>query len=233
MLLVKMSSLSGLHRCLFQCPRRGIKSLPFIKPYYPPRRGAIKSEWRSKQSRLLPVNKIQLPKDFTQWDAEFNKTLEFSSQVDSLKTRGFRRSYKPYEPPAQVDEIILSTLGEIYNLSSDVKADQIQLNDDLKKKTELLNILAQKTGHRVPNSFLHFMSNAEDLLDFYRTPIDCKNYYDRLISSENSLPKNLHAIKDYIRFDPSDGHPFHQVSAYPRSSTIICTPESKRRYKPV
>ncbi|CAB4060033.1 unnamed protein product [Lepeophtheirus salmonis] len=29
-------------------PSRGLKSIPFIKPYYPPRKGTMRSEWRSQ-----------------------------------------------------------------------------------------------------------------------------------------------------------------------------------------
>eukprot|EP00096_Caligus_rogercresseyi_P012049 TRINITY_DN493_c0_g2_i1.p1 TRINITY_DN493_c0_g2~~TRINITY_DN493_c0_g2_i1.p1 ORF type:complete len:249 (+),score=63.94 TRINITY_DN493_c0_g2_i1:11-757(+) len=227
---MSLLSLPGRSICT-RTPSRGLKSIPFIKPYYPPRRGSIQSEWRSKKSYFLPIQKLGPPEEFTKWDQGFQESLKFSSQTDSLKTRGFRRSYKPYQPAQDVDQIILEVLGEVYELTQGTIAYEVQLNADLEKKTRALTILADKTGHRVPNSLLHFMSNGEELLEFYRTPIDMNNFYDRLSTPSSDLPKNLHALKDYIRFDPKESHPLHAVSAYPRSSTIITTPETKRKYK--
>uniref|UniRef100_A0A0K2UD89 Large ribosomal subunit protein mL50 n=1 Tax=Lepeophtheirus salmonis TaxID=72036 RepID=A0A0K2UD89_LEPSM len=214
-------------------PSRGLKSIPFIKPYYPPRKGTMRSEWRSKQNHVLPIQTMGPPAEFTKFDVGFDKALQFSSQVESLKTKGFRRHYKAYEPPQDIDALVLSTLNEVYTLPQSTVADQVSLNKDLVKKAELLESLAVKTNHRVPNSFLHFLTNGQHLLEFYRTPVDMKNYYDRLSSSSAELPKNIYIQKEAIRFDPSDDHPLHKVSAYPRSSTIIMNPESKRKFKGV
>eukprot|EP00096_Caligus_rogercresseyi_P012053 TRINITY_DN493_c0_g2_i8.p1 TRINITY_DN493_c0_g2~~TRINITY_DN493_c0_g2_i8.p1 ORF type:complete len:241 (+),score=47.81 TRINITY_DN493_c0_g2_i8:11-733(+) len=185
---MSLLSLAGRSICT-QTPTRGLKSIPFIKPYYPPRRGSIQSEWRSKKSYFLPIQKLGPPEEFTKWDQGFQESLKFSSQTDSLKTRGFRRSYKPYQPAQDVDQIILEVLGEVYELTQGTIAYEVQLNADLEKKTRALTILADKTGHRVPNSLLHFMSNGEELLEFYRTPIDMNNFYDRLSTPSSDLPK--------------------------------------------
>ncbi|KAM9251339.1 LOW QUALITY PROTEIN: large ribosomal subunit protein mL50 [Cariama cristata] len=59
-------------------------------------------------------------------------------------------------------------------------------------KYRLLAQLAAELGHAVPNSQLHQMCSAEDVLNFYRTPVKDVSKFDELCAAE--LPPNLKII---------------------------------------
>ncbi|NWT76610.1 RM50 protein, partial [Prunella himalayana] len=59
-------------------------------------------------------------------------------------------------------------------------------------KHRLLARLAAELGHAVPNSQLHRMRRAGDVLGFYRTPVKDGTKIDELAAAE--LPPNLKII---------------------------------------
>ncbi|NWZ72625.1 RM50 protein, partial [Acrocephalus arundinaceus] len=59
-------------------------------------------------------------------------------------------------------------------------------------KHRLLARLAAELGHAVPNSQLHQMCCAGDVLGFYGTPVKDGNKIDELVAAE--LPPNLKII---------------------------------------
>lgn len=71
---------------------------------------------------------------------------------------------------------------------------------------------------------------------FYSVKVDLKTPYERLEAATKTgdLPANLHIQLDAHRFDPETGtSDFDLVTAFPRSSTIMVTPEARRKYKDV
>ena len=106
-------------------------------------------------------------------------------------------------------------------------------------KVQLLACLAESFGgHRVPNSLLHTMTSLDKVLTFYCTKVDMLSPYDRLEQGVRSgdLPPNLTVQLEPLRFDP-ESSPSKQdvgrITAFPRSSTILSTPEAQKKWKPV
>ncbi|KFO60537.1 hypothetical protein N302_05539, partial [Corvus brachyrhynchos] len=61
------------------------------------------------------------------------------------------------------------------------------------RKHRLLAQLAAELGHAVPNSRLHQLRRAGDVLGFYRTPVKDGTKLDELAAAE--LPPNLKIIR--------------------------------------
>ena len=105
------------------------------------------------------------------------------------------------------------------------------------EKVQLLASLAEHLdGHRVPNSLLHTMTTLDKVLTFYSTNVDMLSPYDRLEQGVRcgALPANLTVQLEPLRFDPSQAtQSIGRVTAFPRSSTILSTPEAKKKFSPV
>ena len=59
--------------------------------------------------------------------------------------------------------------------------------------------------------------------------------YDRLeLGVQNELlPQNLHVQLEPVRFDPDTAsNDLGRISAYPKHSTILVTPEAQKKWKP-
>jgi hypothetical protein len=69
---------------------------------------------------------------------------------------------------------------------------------------------------------------------FYSVQVDLKTPYERLEAGTKSgeLPPNLHIMLDAHRFDPENGtSDLDRITAFPRTSTFLITPEARRKYK--
>ncbi|XP_019372616.1 PREDICTED: 39S ribosomal protein L50, mitochondrial [Gavialis gangeticus] len=66
---------------------------------------------------------------------------------------------------------------------------------DLGLRYNLLAQLAAELGHAVPNSQLHQMRTAQDVLDFYSIPVKDGSKFDELCAGE--LPPNLKITWEY------------------------------------
>ena len=118
------------------------------------------------------------------------------------------------------------------------------LNKDFSKieisgetKAQLLATLAEEfKGHRVPNSLLHTMTSLDKVFSFYSTPVSEESPYDKLEAGvqRGDLPQNLHVQIEPLRFDPSTAtSDLGKITAYPRQSTLLVTPEARKKWKPV
>ena len=69
------------------------------------------------------------------------------------------------------------------------------------------------------------------MLDFYSTPVTQTSAYEDL--SKLDLPKNLHIIQDYVRFDPETDTIYGGRTAFPGRDTVITSLKYKRKYKDI
>lgn len=191
-----------------------------------------------EQENLAPgfkmPSKMNVPS--VEFDEEFGKVTTFESQMKSLATRGFQRSWRPFTPPANVEEIFVSSCQKAFGedkwemIRQDFSKIKVQGVD----KVKLLSILAEDFGgHRVPNSLLHTMTTLDKVFTFYSTEVTDHSPYDLLESGvrQGILPQNLHVQLEPYRFDPNTATcAIGKTSAYPRESTILVTPEARKRF---
>ncbi|XP_039946074.1 large ribosomal subunit protein mL50 [Hirundo rustica] len=96
-----------------------------------------------------------------------------------------------YLPPENLQSCLESHVREVFgpSLPEDWQKAPLQEN---RLKYHLLARLAAELGHAVPNSQLHWMRCAGDVLSFYRTPVKDGTKIDELVAAE--LPSNLKII---------------------------------------
>ncbi|NWU46207.1 RM50 protein, partial [Hylia prasina] len=94
-------------------------------------------------------------------------------------------------PPEDLQNCLESHVREVFRSSLPKDWQQTPLQDNRLKHC-LLARLAAELGHAVPNSQLHQMRRAGDVLSFYRTPVKDGTKIDELVAAE--LPPNLKII---------------------------------------
>lgn len=109
---------------------------------------------------------------------------------------------KAYSPPADI-EIQLETIFETV-LGSTSRQTKL---DDINQKFNLFQSCSKKIEHSIPSSMLHSIKTVEDVVTFYKTPIDSRTPLDKMRTME--LPENLHVQFDYVRFHPGEIYVFH------------------------
>ncbi|NP_001006583.1 39S ribosomal protein L50, mitochondrial [Gallus gallus] len=95
---------------------------------------------------------------------------------------------RKYVPPENIQSILEARVKEICGPSLAGNWLQTSLKDN-RLKYQLLAQLAAELGHAVPNSQLHLMCSAQDVLTFYSTPVKDMLKFDELCAAE--LPPNL------------------------------------------
>ncbi|NXB00678.1 RM50 protein, partial [Cnemophilus loriae] len=98
---------------------------------------------------------------------------------------------RSYLPPEDLQSCLESLVREIFGPSLPEDWQQTPLQEN-RLKHRLLARLAAELGHAVPNSQLHRMHHAGDVLGFYRTPVKDRAKSDELAAAE--LPPNLKII---------------------------------------
>ncbi|NWT35441.1 RM50 protein, partial [Cardinalis cardinalis] len=93
-----------------------------------------------------------------------------------------------YAPPEDLQSCLESHVREVFGPSVPEDWQQAPLQEK-RLKHRLLARLAAELGHAVPNSQLHRMRRAGDVLGFYRTPVRDGSKIDELAAAE--LPPNL------------------------------------------
>ncbi|NXB37365.1 RM50 protein, partial [Eulacestoma nigropectus] len=96
-----------------------------------------------------------------------------------------------YLSPKDLQSCLESHVREVFGPSVPEDWQQTPLRENWLKH-RLLAQLAAKLGHAVPNSQLHQMRRARDVLGFYRTPVKDGTKFDELAAAE--LPPNLKII---------------------------------------
>ncbi|XP_004526980.1 39S ribosomal protein L50, mitochondrial [Ceratitis capitata] len=142
----------------------------------------------------------------------------------SLASKGFLRSHKPYNPPANVAEKV----REICSNLQISYADQYKLSN-LEEKFTFLNACFQGFQHSVPNSQVHELQSIGDVVQFYKTPVNTTVPYDALKTA--TLPENLHIQYDYVRFNPETDTKFKGQTAFPKSSTLVTGLRYRGKYE--
>ncbi|NXP43285.1 RM50 protein, partial [Leiothrix lutea] len=94
-------------------------------------------------------------------------------------------------PPDDLQSCLESHIREVFGPSLPEDWQQTLLQENMLKH-RLLARLAIELGHAVPNSQLHRMRRARDVLGFYRTPVKAGTKIDELVGAE--LPPNLKVI---------------------------------------
>ncbi|NXY85806.1 RM50 protein, partial [Alcedo cyanopectus] len=95
---------------------------------------------------------------------------------------------RSYTPPEDIQSFLESHIKEVFGPSLPDNWQQIPLKEN-RLKFRLLAQLAAELGHAVPNSQLHLMCSAEDVLNFYSTPVKDVSKFDELCAAD--LPPNL------------------------------------------
>ncbi|XP_014114216.1 PREDICTED: 39S ribosomal protein L50, mitochondrial isoform X1 [Pseudopodoces humilis] len=98
---------------------------------------------------------------------------------------------RSYFPPEDLQSRLESHVREVFGPSLPEDWQQTPLQEN-RLKHRLLARLAAELGHAVPNSQLHQMRHAGDVLGFYCTPVKDGTKIDELTASE--LPPNLKII---------------------------------------
>ncbi|XP_062369597.1 large ribosomal subunit protein mL50-like isoform X2 [Cinclus cinclus] len=98
---------------------------------------------------------------------------------------------RSYLPPEDLQSRLESHVREVFGPSLPEDWQQAPLQEN-RLKHRLLARLAAELGHAVPNSQLHQMRCAGDVLGFYRTPVKDRTKIDELAAAE--LPPNLKII---------------------------------------
>nr|XP_021402022.1 39S ribosomal protein L50, mitochondrial isoform X1 [Lonchura striata domestica] len=113
---------------------------------------------------------------------------EESSEPSLIQPPPLRRSYVP---PEDLQSCLEGHVREVFGPSVPDDWQQAPLQEN-RLKYRLLARLAAELGHAVPNSQLHRMCCAGDVLGFYCTPMKDGTKIDELAAAE--LPPNLKII---------------------------------------
>ncbi|NWY69246.1 RM50 protein, partial [Erithacus rubecula] len=95
---------------------------------------------------------------------------------------------RSYFPPEDLQSCLESHVREVFGPSLPEDWQQTPLQDN-RLKHRLLARLAAELGHAVPNSQLHWMRRAGDVLGFYHTPMKDGSKIHELEAAQ--LPLNL------------------------------------------
>ncbi|NXC50157.1 RM50 protein, partial [Penelope pileata] len=95
---------------------------------------------------------------------------------------------RKYVPPEDIQSFLETRVKEIFGPSVPGDWQQTSLKEN-RLKYQLLAQLAAELGHAVPNSQLHLMCSAQDVLTFYSTPVKDASKFDELCAAD--LPPNL------------------------------------------
>ncbi|XP_077201464.1 large ribosomal subunit protein mL50-like [Paroedura picta] len=98
------------------------------------------------------------------------------------------RPSRKYLPPKDLQSRLEAHVRDIFGSSISKEWQRVSLGES-KLKYCLLAQLAKDLGHAVPNSRLHQMKSASDVLAFYSIPVKDVSKFDELSTIE--LPPNL------------------------------------------
>lgn len=147
---------------------------------------------------------------------KFQDLTTLESQMESLKTKGFLRAYKPYSPPSDLLPRFLATCSTA--LGTPIVEEMLETitMDDLSTKSKVLSALHSEFGHLVHNSRLHEMKNLDRVLFFYKSEVCALNPYEQLHRDKEAdlLPDNLVVQLDSIRFTGEGDHPLDKVISW-------------------
>ncbi|KAG0718246.1 39S ribosomal protein L50, mitochondrial [Chionoecetes opilio] len=150
-----------------------------------------------------------------------DRKMDFDAQA--LAARGYLRSQNPYQPPADADQQVLNICEQVLG-THEAGATFPSAQD----KWKVLVKCSQVLSHTLPNSLMHRISNVEELVTFYLTPVNTSVPLDMM--KDMDLPKNLHVTYNYNRFHPETDTKFGGVSVFTKDSTLVVGVKNKKRY---
>ena len=102
-------------------------------------------------------------------DCGFIEICVLESQLQSMKTKGFLRSYRSYNPPADLDSKFLRCVSEILEQKlSDISSVQNMEITSLDLKLKLINALHKEFSHKIYNSRIYQMKTIGDIYTYYK-----------------------------------------------------------------
>ncbi|KAE9554288.1 hypothetical protein FO519_002522 [Halicephalobus sp. NKZ332] len=203
--------------------------------------GCLSSRWKNDDQKLTEEQKAKLlsklsdmPKIDKVAKSETNEYFELTTdaevqkEMDEIRARGFLKFNKPYDPPADIENIVKKIVESVYNDVSDWKS--VALND-LKSKFKVLNELGANLNFHVPNSDLCKLKTVADVVDFYSIPRKNLTKYAEM-ARDDSLPENLKIREHPVRFHPNDIESHHGgITAYPGEGGKVISLRNKRLYR--
>ncbi|XP_053207331.1 uncharacterized protein LOC128391462 [Panonychus citri] len=163
------------------------------------------------------------------------RSLELFDRIaQSLKTRGYSREIRAYQPREDVVEFIKTIYSSHFTCEPGKEDEWLnQPLDDLFLKFKFINDCDKQLDHEVPSPDLHLMKTVGDVVEFYKTPIRGLTTYDDLSRRQNELPANLHIINQYIRFDPENDTFFKGKDAFPKHPMVVEGIRGREKYQDI
>ncbi|GLV46749.1 mitochondrial ribosomal protein L50 [Carabus blaptoides fortunei] len=149
---------------------------------------------------------------------------KIDSTAKSLAAKGFLRAQKAYTPPEDTLPRLKTICQNV--LGSDSGTIPVT---DMKKKFELLTACNNEFNHYIPNSLLHTIETVNDVVEFYKTPVNTTMPLDMMRNI--NLPENVHVQYEYHRFHPETDTMFDGVTAFPKSSTLVTGIKYRKKYQ--
>uniref|UniRef100_A0A7E4VD12 Large ribosomal subunit protein mL50 n=1 Tax=Panagrellus redivivus TaxID=6233 RepID=A0A7E4VD12_PANRE len=220
-----------LSRTLIILPKRCTPSLSVASQRFASDAPQLTPEQKEKLRSILPSFQTgkdvkAVPPKTKSFDLDPEVNVE--AEMDQIRARGFLKYSKPYSPPANVKEIVSSSIQKLFG-SSDLES--VAFGDDLELKFKILTDLSEQLGLSVPNSDLHKLQNGADVLEFYSTPKENLTSYAKL-ARDDSKPGNLAVREHPARFHPDDVEAVHGgITAYPGEGGQIISLRNQRLYR--
>lgn len=156
----------------------------------------------------------------------------------SLKDRGGARESKPYDPPDNVQERILSILKSCQisqnNDNRLAESDQdilnISLNESKEFKFNLITRCIEEFQHDMPSSYLNEMGCINDVVKYFSTPVRGVNPYTALVDNRDCLPPNLFLLPEPKRYDGENDDFFQGYNALPGIISTVPGLRASKKY---
>lgn len=122
-------------------------------------------------------------------------TKLFSNFINKYVSSRFLRAKKAYTPPEDTLPRLKTICQNVFGSDSGTVP-----VTDMKKKFELLTACHKEFDHYIPNSLLHAIETVNDVVEFYKTPVNTTTPLDMM--KNINLPENVHVQYEYHRFHP-------------------------------
>lgn len=197
------------------------------------------NEFRSSKRQKKEWQKV-IPKEFDNrynaftWNTNYKSDPKEAKETaqsklqrfqDSVRDRGSARETKPYTPPDDVQETILSLLkGHMVEVPESSGLDGLKTNESIldlnldqarQLKFNLIAKCIEEFRHDMPGSYLNDVVTIRDVVEYFSTPVRGINPYNALLRNQDSLPANLSLIAEPIRYNVEQDEMFGGKSAYP------------------
>lgn len=174
-------------------------------------------------------------------EAKETATSRLKRFQQSLKDRGDARERKPYKPPANLTEQIVSIYRDAISREDEVSPSMVKdltsyqdiMNIDLNRsksfKFNLITKCISSFGHDVPSSYLNDMETIGDVVEYFSTEVRGINPFESLISKDE-LPPNLSILPEPDRFNKESDTMFKGLSAMPGIISKVPGLRAKKKY---